>query len=156
MREVGASEPVAAPVDFVMHFLATGFGERRGGRSCFTLSVSVPLGVRAGGAAVTKDVDVSLVGEASPGETRVIGIRWTPRGGGAFPTFIGRLRAESVDESHALVLLEGRYAAPGGTLGRLFDAVAGTRIAQATLAQLLETVRSVVEAAYRTRIDMAI
>jgi hypothetical protein len=155
MRDVASEEPVDAPAGFVMNFLATSFGERRGGRATFTMAVSVPLGMRAGGTAITKDVDVTLSCETSPAENRAIGIRWAPRGGGAFPTFIGRLRAEPVDETHALMKLEGRYAAPGGTLGRLFDVVAGTRIAEATLRQLLETVRAAIEADYRVRIGMA-
>jgi hypothetical protein len=156
MREVAATEPVGAPAGFVMNFLATSFGERRAGRATFTLSVNVPLGMRAGGTAIAKNVDVTLSCETSPAENRSIGIRWAPRGGGAFPTFLGRLRADPVDDTHAVLVLEGRYAAPGGTLGRLFDVVAGNRIAAATLRQLLETVRAAVEEDYRIRIGMAI
>jgi hypothetical protein len=154
VREVAASEPVEAPAGFALTFLATSFGDRRAGRATFTVPVSVPLGVRAGGSAITKDVDVTVVSEH--GLVRAVTIRWVPRGGGAFPSFLGRLRTEAIDEGHAVLHLEGRYAAPGGTLGRIFDLVAGHRIAEATLRELLRTMRPAVEADYRLRIGMAI
>jgi hypothetical protein len=83
---------------------------------------------------------------------RLIAISWEPEGGGPFPSFDGTLSAEPVDDEHCRLRIVGRYAPPGGPAGALFDAALGSRIAVATVRDLLGQLRPYVEAERRARI----
>jgi hypothetical protein len=94
---------------------------------------------------------VRLVAERMPDEHEpgrahdALEIHWTA-GTRFFPDFHGalRLRIDSVDTTR--LSLEGTYQPPFGRFGRVFDLVAGRRIARATLRDLLRRVAESMEA----------
>ncbi|HKU66954.1 MAG TPA: hypothetical protein VJP85_04165 [Candidatus Baltobacteraceae bacterium] len=75
-------------------------------------------------------------------------IAWRPQTPGVFPDFHGVL---TVRPSHAGVTLQldGAYAPPYGTLGKMFDFVAGRAIARRTLRHLLDDFAHDIETEYR-------
>ena len=94
---------------------------------------------------------VRLIAERRPDEDepgRVhdqLDIDWSA-GTHFFPDFRGtlRLRIESVETTR--LSLEGCYEPPFGPLGLVFDAVAGRRIARATMSELLQRLGNAMEA----------
>jgi hypothetical protein len=70
-------------------------------------------------------------------------LRWSA-GSAWLPDFVGTLRIRIENASTRLVL-DGSYAPPGGPLGRLFDAIAGRRIARATAEDVLRRVARALE-----------
>ena len=75
-------------------------------------------------------------------------VRWTPDGG-VYPSFEGQLTVRA-DESYVCCTLEleGKYAPPGGAVGRAFDAALGKKIAQETAQNLLSAIGFEFEARY--------
>ena len=97
--------------------------------------------LRAGPAA--RDVVVTLGQlERSPSLIRVP-ISWRVPDSGAFPHFHGFFEIRPCDGLACIALL-GYYQPPFGVAGRAFDAIAGHRIASATIAQLLAEVADAV------------
>ena len=83
--------------------------------------------------------------EHEPGRVHdALEIDWTA-GTRFFPDFRGhlRLRIDSVETTR--LSLEGTYEPPGGPFGRVFDLVAGRRIARATMRDLLRRVGDAME-----------
>ena len=74
---------------------------------------------------------------------------WKPDPPGPFPDFEGRLTILPYGTQSEFIL-KGQYDPPFGLLGRIFDAVAGKRIAAATAVSLLGKLRAVLEAEYAT------
>ena len=76
-------------------------------------------------------------------------IHWSPVEGGAFPDFDGQLTVRA-DEDYPTSILEltGSYTPPMGLVGAIFDAIAGSRIAEATARELLKTIGCSMEAQY--------
>ncbi len=88
------------------------------------------------------------VGPAS-GWNDTVHVKWRPEGGGPFPDFDGTLKiVPDEDYSECWLALDGTYVPPGGAIGALFDAAVGTRIAHATGRQLLEQIKSEMEATF--------
>jgi hypothetical protein len=84
--------------------------------------------------------------EHDPGRLHdALEIDWTA-GTHFFPDFRGtlRLRIDSVETTR--LSLEGTYQPPFGAFGRVFDLVAGRRIARATLSDLLRRLGDAMEA----------
>ena len=73
-----------------------------------------------------------------------VALEWRPEGNGPYPTFKGQLtiRPQSGDTE---LELKGGYEPPLGGLGKMFDNVAGKRIAEATARELLELLKSDLE-----------
>ncbi len=68
-------------------------------------------------------------------------VNWTPSGEGPYPSFSGVLNVYAqADVRHSRIELDGAYAAPGGILGRAFDASVGSKIARSSLTDLIERV----------------
>ena len=81
-------------------------------------------------------------------------VTWTPKDGGPFPSFDGELYVDGdQDYDRFWLILDGNYMPPLGLVGEAFDAVAGHAIAQATARDLLERIRSGVEAEFRKAED---
>ena len=81
-----------------------------------------------------------------------IGIRWTPAAGGLYPSFEGEIRVLPDEHVYSSILeLDGHYTPPLGVLGARFDAVFGHKVAETTIAHLLEGLASGIVA--RNRID---
>ena len=66
-------------------------------------------------------------------------VNWMPSGEGPYPSFSGLLNVHAeTDQRHSRIELDGAYAAPGGLLGRAFDALIGSTIARSSLADFIE------------------
>jgi hypothetical protein len=77
-------------------------------------------------------------------------VTWTPKDGGPFPSFDGELYVDGdQDYDRFWLILEGNYEPPLGLVGEAFDAIAGHAIASATARDLLERIRSGVEAEFK-------
>jgi hypothetical protein len=87
---------------------------------------------------------------SGPNETIVFRLSWEAVGDGFFPVFRGTLTvAEDETYKTCRLILEGTYHPPLGVAGAVFDAVLGSRIAQATGAELLERLRTFLNASYQ-------
>lgn len=71
-------------------------------------------------------------------------INWTA-GTRFFPDFQGTLRLRIVSVDASGLALEGTYRPPFGAAGAVFDALAGRRIARATMRDLLERLAGAME-----------
>jgi hypothetical protein len=76
-------------------------------------------------------------------------IRWTPAQAGPYPDFEGTLTVRSGEDYPISILeLQGEYTPPFGQAGKVFDAVAGRRIASNTAQVLLKTIGDRMEERY--------
>jgi hypothetical protein len=154
VRELSASVPVKAPSGFALAFLNTYVRDRAGidGDSCLPLRYTL---THLAGLTLERDVAVRveyvLRGQDIPA---TLDIAWEPDAS-LFPSFKGALRADATGKAECTLIIDGQYDAPGGVAGQLFDAVLGVRIAQATIVQLLEQFRDVVEDDYKKRMEFA-
>jgi len=112
-------------------------------RSEFYLTPSPPLGERATFSAksTTDSTDSARKHDA-------LLIAWLPRTSGLFPEFRGVLTARPHHRG-ASFHLTGRYEAPLGIGGKIFDFMIGRSIARATLKRLLDELALDVEAQYQ-------
>ena len=76
-------------------------------------------------------------------------VAWRPAMPRLFPAFRGALTVRPKGRG-AWLRIRGSYQPPFGTLGRLFDAVAGRTLALRTLDRLLQEIVLEVEAAWQT------
>ena len=74
-------------------------------------------------------------------------VSWTPKDGGPFPSFNGKISIRPASGKTELQL-DGSYEPPLGAVGAAFDAVIGSRIAQATANALLATLKDELERDY--------
>jgi hypothetical protein len=72
-------------------------------------------------------------------------LAWKPEHRGLFPDFTGVLTVRPKDRG-VWMRLQGRYNPPFGIAGKLFDVVAGQRIAERTVRRLLGDVVNDIEA----------
>jgi len=115
-----------------------------------TLRLAAPgAGLGIGGFALAHDVIVSFQKTKGPNETIVFEIHWESADGGMYPVFDGALTiAEDETYESCRLILEGKYTPPGWVAGAAFDAVLGSRIADATAKELLERMRSFLLSGY--------
>ncbi|MDP9018190.1 MAG: hypothetical protein M3N19_07705 [Candidatus Eremiobacteraeota bacterium] len=114
------------------------------------LTLRVPLGQGVGGGALHKDVVATYTPGADPMHfDQPWKIHWTPADGGPYPDFDGELTIRA-DEDYPTSILEltGQYKPPMGVAGALFDAVAGSRLAEATAQELLKRIGRSMEMQY--------
>ncbi len=91
------------------------------------------------------DVEVTPARDARGLEYRV-DIAWQPTGTNLLPSFKGVLRFQWDEEyGNTWLMLEGDYEPPLGAAGKVFDEVAGQRIARTTLRALLDDFRTTLE-----------
>jgi len=76
-------------------------------------------------------------------------LHWESADGGPYPAFDGQL-VVAQDETYETcrLVIDGSYTPPGKVAGAAFDAVLGSRIASATAKELLERMRSFLQAGY--------
>ncbi|MDQ2993172.1 MAG: hypothetical protein M3R30_10200 [Candidatus Eremiobacteraeota bacterium] len=68
-------------------------------------------------------------------------VNWSPSGEGPYPGFPGMMNVlAEPDVRHSRIELDGAYAAPGGIVGRAFDATIGSAIARSSLTDFVERV----------------
>lgn len=115
-----------------------------------TMRLSAPgAGLGIGGFALAHDVVVSFRQGKGRNETIVFEIHWESADGGPYPACDCTLTiAEDETYESCRLMLEGKYTPPGGAAGAAFDAVLGSRIADATARELLERMRSFLLAGY--------
>jgi len=155
MTHLNRSKSLACPwVRAIAYFdrYLTGLPEskRAQGRE---LRLRVPLASLGlpGQFAIDRDVVTSFAPLTDPrGLDHGIGVGWTPIGNAALPTFRGSLRITSETAKSSVVVLAGDYEPPVGALGKVFDAVVGRRIAEATADDLLKTIAERIELDYMT------
>jgi len=155
MRRLTVSTEVAAPSDFSLSFLHNYFRDRT--KSAPALArLRFPLEGLAHGLSLEKNVAVRLSypisSEGRRGES--LEVRWDPEGSGPFPNFDGGIDATALAPDRCSLTIHGEYVPPGGPAGAVFDAVAGSRIAHATIAALLADFRELIEADYRLRMKL--
>lgn len=77
-------------------------------------------------------------------------VHWEAEAGGPYPVFDGELTIGADEDDHAFwLVLDGRYAPPGGAAGAVFDAVVGHRIAAASARGLLGEMRAEIESVFK-------
>jgi hypothetical protein len=130
-------QPAAATERLLQEYMS---GRRRGDGT-----ISLPLRVRfhEGGGddlSVVHDVVVHFTKSyhaSGPNETFLV--NWMPSGEGPYPSFSGVMNVyPEADARRSRIELDGAYEAPGGVIGRVFDAAIGSTIARSSLADLVE------------------
>jgi hypothetical protein len=76
-------------------------------------------------------------------------LAWKPEHNAAFPDFRGVLTVRPKDRGVSM-RLQGNYEPPFGLAGKIFDAIAGNRIASRTMQRLLDRIIEDVEAKWST------
>jgi hypothetical protein len=89
---------------------------------------------------ITKQVAATLAPPEQRETTYVFTLRWRPVGliAGAFPTLIAKLGVTTIDEITSLLSIVASYVPPLGALGSTADRAALSRVADATVAALLQ------------------
>lgn len=95
---------------------------------------------------------VTLTPNKRPGDmTPRFRVHWEAASGGLYPVFDGELTIGADEDYDAFwLVLDGGYVPPGGIAGKVFDAVVGNTIAQATANGLLADMRASIEARITT------
>ncbi len=83
-------------------------------------------------------------------------VSWSAQGGGPFPEFAGALAVEKLpcDDCFGLIL-SGHYEPPLGSIGALFDAILGHRIAHGSTQDLLRSIAAHAEKASGPAVAMS-
>jgi len=142
MRRICVQAVVGHPAATTEHLLQDYMDERVRGDG----SVALPLRMRfrAGrdDLALAHDVVVRFrKGRDAENLNDTFFVDWQPSGEGPYPAFSGTMNvyAES-DPRQSRLEIDGTYDAPGGAIGRIFDALIGRRMARASLADLVERI----------------
>jgi hypothetical protein len=153
VRRLTRSVTVKAPSSFALAFMSTYFLERGLHASGAELALRFPLPhILVGELTLEKRVRVELEYTPGGGSGRPMTIAWHPLGKGPVPSFSGTLGATPQTEATCTLTIEGRYTPPGGIAGVVFDQLIGVRIANATIAALLEQFRRAIETDYAVRL----
>jgi hypothetical protein len=135
--------PVACPYHLAQQYLAEIVAPSMESGKPDRIELVAPIDVRDHRVVrMVKGVDVTYGrGEDPMHFDQVWIVKWTPHGGGPYPTFTGALTVRA-DEDYTGCLLEisGEYEPPLGALGLAFDAIVGSRLAAGTASELLGAV----------------
>jgi hypothetical protein len=154
VRDLSASIPVKAPSGFALAFLNTYVRDLGGAKPESTLQMRYTL-TQLAGLTLERDVTVRVEYVPQPGNMpALLYICWEPDAS-LFPSFDGTLCAEPAGEAACTLSIAGKYNAPGGVAGQLFDAVLGVRIAHGTIEHLLARFRDAIEDDYKKRMTYA-
>lgn len=136
MSEIRVTGYCECPFSTVMEFAELSLKERR------RLTVSPISNVAENVSHVTKLIDDKTDGARLH---EALLIAWKPEHNATFPDFRGVLTVRPRDRGVSM-RLQGRYQPPFGLAGKIFDVVAGNRIAKRTARRLLNEVIEDVEA----------
>lgn len=102
-------------------------------------SLRAPVEVPGLGVRVTLQRDVALHVAELGDQHRAYKLSWRPAGAGPFPLFKGALVIDEDEATpgHSVLTLDGRYEPPLNVAGYVFDAVLGTKIANASASDLI-------------------
>jgi len=112
-------------------------------------NVAAKLKINVAGFEIGKDVKVELVSlddtVHAPGEhvgpATALGLRWVAASAAAFfPSMRAELHIYPLSADETQLDLVGSYTPPGGLLGSAADAIAGRRIAEASVHRFLEEI----------------
>ena len=103
------------------------------------------VGFRVSGLPIRKHVEVSLGDPIVTGDWVTIPISWKPTFPASFfPVFDGRLKLVPHLDSHTRLTVSGTYEPPFDSIGRTLDEVGLHTAAEATLAELAESIATAV------------
>ncbi len=142
MTRICVSTPIASPVEVTERLLLAYMNERAGSDGGVALSLRVPLTRRIGDLALVHDVVArGHWGRDSDNLNQNLAITWSSAGGGPYPNFGGVMNVYAEpDRRMSRLEIDGTYEPPGGLVGRVFDALVGSRIARASLAGLVDDI----------------
>ena len=110
-----------------------------------TYNLSVPferLGLPK--VAVSRDVIVTVGDPQRKRSLTRIPISWRVPESDAFPVFQGFFEVQPLSSYDVQIALLGYYHAPFGTIGAVFDAILGRRIAEVTVEHLVEEIAAAI------------
>ena len=112
--------------------------------------LTLELTAAAAGLQLERPVDVTFHRVPGPNQTVEFRISWEAIDTAFLPAFHGTLTvAEDETYKTCRLILEGTYDPPLGVAGAVFDAVLGSRIAATTATELLEKLRTFLNASYQ-------
>jgi hypothetical protein len=148
MVKISLEEPVDCVPQSAQPFIMGAIHAIADGR---TLRLRVPIDISGRDtAAIEQDVHFELHrgrDESSLNEIAII--RWQADGAVPVPEFQGTIGADwstDTEKVRAVLRLDGTYTPPAGLAGEAFDEVIGSRIAHATMHDLLARIARKVEA----------
>lgn len=136
MTEIRVTSYCECPFSDAIDFAQLALRERR------EIQVSPVSGVAENATHKVKTIDDKTDGVR---RHEALLLAWKPEHRAVFPDFRGILTVRPRDRG-VWMRLQGRYEPPFGLAGKIFDAVAGKRIAQLTARRLLDRVIEDVEA----------
>jgi len=153
VRRLTRSATIKAPSSFALAYAHTYFLERGSHVNGAELALRFPLPhFIFEGLTLEKRVKVRVKYGAGNTGSRPLTIAWQPVGKGPLPGFDGTLAATAETETTCRLTIEGSYTPPGGIAGAVFDHLIGVRIANATIAALLQQFQQAIEADYAARL----
>lgn len=145
MATIAIEREVDCPSESAVDRVYGAFGALQAAKVTRTLSVPFEdIGLPKVGT-LSRDVRVTLGDpEKKPSLVR-IPLSWHVPDSNAFPIFRGFIEVQSQAIDRIQLAILGYYQPPYGTLGVIFDAVAGRKIAHATVNHLLEEISRAIE-----------
>jgi hypothetical protein len=142
MTRIRANAIVQYPADTLERLLVHYMDERR--RADGSIRLPLRAHARKGGRgtlAVEHDVIMRFRrGRDSQNVDRTFFVDWVPAGDGPYPTFTGFMTVYAeIDTRFSRLEIDGTYTPPGGVLGGLFDAAIGKHLAQASIADFIDS-----------------
>jgi hypothetical protein len=149
MATLHAQEPIGCPADAASELIEPAIRAISAGE---TLAVRVPVEPSGSEDGITLEHDVrfrtSHVRDAS-GLNDLTVITWESGSPIPMPQFSGTITADfDAAGTQPVLVLDGAYDPPGGMAGAAFDALLGSRIARATMHELLHRMAGAIEVLY--------
>ena len=141
---------VSCPYSLARGYVAESLATPASSGESQVVRLEVPFGASGDSPGMAKEVLVTYGAGSDPRHfDQPWTIRWTPTGGGPYPDFAGTLTVRADETYRSCELeLEGSYEPPLGAAGKIFDAVAGSRIATATAREFLRRLARSIEERY--------
>ncbi len=142
---------VRCPHHEVIHHAERYFTVHRRGRTPGTFALTVDLSTAGlpGKIQASHDVRVNYAIRRGPDGQEGIALAWDPDDR-FVPHFDGMLSGDRLVDGKSRLTLSGKYTAPLGAVGAVFDAVLGKKIAAATAVALLHDIKKFIESDYQS------
>ncbi len=141
---------VKCPCYYLIHHVERYFTVHRRGQTpgTFSLTVDTPKVGLPGKVQARHDVRMRYeIAKRADGQD-VIDLTWDPDDR-FVPRFTGALSGKSLEDGKSRLTLAGKYDAPFGPIGAVFDAILGRRIAAATADAFLQDLKQFIESDYQ-------
>jgi carbon monoxide dehydrogenase subunit G len=145
MSAIHEQTSIHCPFERIPAYLE-GYFEAHGARG--GVGATIELRVPLGGVNLDHDVIVSIVPLKDFPEHDRLGVGWSPKSGGIFPSFDGTIGVTAEPSGSSCLRLDGSYRAPLGAVGAAFDAALGQRLAKSTARDLLKRLKDAIERAF--------